>query len=209
MKVYKTEKQVISGQTVTVRTELVLDLTQGVDGDGILEPNTFKLNLDVGDYEIDITNSCDQKVDSYKISIVEAYSFVADVIFKGFTCYNDDSGSVVLEVTGARVFNGGPYDQQIKWELFRWDRHQCGDVIKDNNSTDGVSYQSNDFLTGSSTLFNYGNVNFTVEIQDYPQELTRFILKMQMDVSLKSFTVNKGEAMQVDTTRSLTDLACR
>ena len=213
MKVYKTEKQVIAGQTVTVRTELVLDLTQGVDGDGISEPNTFKLNLDVGDYEIDITNSCDQKVDSYKISIVEAYSFVADVIFKGFTCYNDDSGSVVLEVTGARVFNGGPYDQQIKWELFRWDpvnQENIGDVIKDNNSTDGVSYQSNDFLTGSSTLFNYGNVNFTVEIlglstgtyKVYFEDANGCIIE-------KVFTVNKGEAMQAELQQdSLTDLAC-
>jgi len=214
MKVYKTEQQVINGVQVTVRTDLVLDLTQGEDGDGINEPNTFKLDLEIGRYEADITNSCGQVIDSYPIPIVEAYSFVADVIFKGFTCYNDDSGSVVLEVTGARVFpSGSDLDGQIKWELFRWDpvsEQNIGNVIKNNFSTTGVSYQSNDFQTGSSTLFNYGNVNFTVEILG----LSTGTYKVYFEdangcVIEKVFTVNKGEAMQAELQQdSVTDLAC-
>ena len=214
MKVYKTEQQVINGVQVTVRTDLVLDLTQGEDGDGINEPNTFKLDLEIGRYEADITNSCGQVIDSYPIPIVEAYSFVADVIFKGFTCYNDDSGSVVLEVTGARVFPlGSDLDGQIKWELFRWDpvsEQNIGNVIKNNFSTTGVSYQSNDFQTGSSTLFNYGNVNFTVEILG----LSTGTYKVYFEdangcVIEKVFTVNKGEAMQAELQQdSVTDLAC-
>ena len=61
-------------------------------------------------------------------------------MFEGFQCFDDSSGSVVVEIKGAQVFQGGELDRQIKWNL----KNSSGDIIRSNGTNANQSnYSSN------------------------------------------------------------------
>ena len=58
------------------------------------DSNTWNLDLDIGQYQADITDSCGQVIENYLIDIRDAYTFSVDILFEGFQCFDDNSGRV-------------------------------------------------------------------------------------------------------------------
>ena len=131
--------------------------------ENIQDSNTWNLDLDIGQYQADITDSCGQVIENYLIDIRDAYTFSVDILFEGFQCFDDNSGRVVVQIKGAQVFQGGDLDGQIKWSL----TNANGDIIRSNGTNTGQSnYSSNQ---GGGPPFDYGVVDLAIEILGLPE----------------------------------------
>ena len=86
IKVWKLE---VDGNGNLVKGDVVYENTQ--------ESNSWALDLEVGEYVAEIKNSCGQTVNNgnYLFSITTAYKFDYEILFNGFKCFDDDSGSVL------------------------------------------------------------------------------------------------------------------
>ncbi len=132
------------------------------------DSNTWELDLEIGQYQADIFDSCGQIIENYLIDIRDAYTFSVDILFEGFQCFDDSSGSVVVEIKGAQVFQGGELDRQIKWNL----KNSSGDIIRSNGTNANQSnYSSNQ---GKGPPFDYGVVDLSIEILGLPEGVYTF-----------------------------------
>ena len=132
--------------------------------------NTWNLDLDVGKYQADIFNSCGEEIIDYEIDIREAYTFGAEVIFQGFQCVDDTTGLGVIQIQGARIFEGGDYDGTIMWELHNgvvaeenvFSTASNTSIIRNNSNPANSIFRSSD-QSPHNPPFTYGNVNITLE----------------------------------------------
>ena len=74
------------------------------------DPNSnvwYLSNLDVGKYSAIITNSCGERYNGengyYDFEIANAYTFGASVVFAGFQCLDDASGTAIVKIEGAAI----------------------------------------------------------------------------------------------------------
>ena len=162
----------IDGSGNLVKGAVVYENTQ--------ESNTWALDLDVGEYVAEIKNSCGQTVNNgnYLFSITSAYKFDYDILFNGFKCFDDDSGSVSIKVIGARINEDGPFAGLIEWYI----KDSSGTIIRGNsngnvdNSSSYISQGATWDGTGDSP-FDYGNLNFTIEIVGLAEGTYEFFFK--------------------------------
>ena len=132
--------------------------------------NTWNLDLDVGKYQADIFNSCGEEIIDYEIDIREAYTFGSEVIFQGFQCVDDTTGLGVIQIQGARIFEGGDYDGTIMWELHNgvvaeedvFSTASNTSIIRNNSNPANSIFRSSD-QSPHNPPFTYGNVNITLE----------------------------------------------
>ena len=132
--------------------------------------NTWNLDLDVGKYQADIFNSCGEEIIDYEIDIREAYTFGSEVIFQGFQCVDDTTGLGVIQIQGARIFEGGDYDGTIMWELHNgvvaeedvFSTVSNTSIIRNNSNPANSIFRSSD-QSPHNPPFTYGNVNITLE----------------------------------------------
>ncbi|MBL6685065.1 MAG: gliding motility-associated C-terminal domain-containing protein, partial [Flavobacteriaceae bacterium] len=126
--------------------------------------NTFKLkNLAVGNYAAVITNSCGERVGGsngyYNISITEAYSFGASVVFSGFPCLSDNFGTAVIKVEGAAI--------PITWTLKNNSNNQVTVSSSDNSLFTTQNYDPNfDTQNFTITIPNLAEANYTFSFTD-------------------------------------------
>ena len=129
-----------------------------------INDNTFKLkNLAVGNYAAVITNSCGERVGGsngyYNISITEAYSFGASVVFSGFPCLSDNFGTAVIKVEGAAI--------PITWTLKNNSNNQVTVSSSDNSSFTTQNYDPNfDTQNFTITIPNLAEANYTFSFTD-------------------------------------------
>ena len=142
----------------TIKIYNINDEASGPIYENTQTDNTWELELDVGQYQADIFNSCGEEIQDYLIDIREAYTFGSEVIFQGFQCFDDTTGLGVVKIQGARIFEGGDYDGSIKWEL----KDSSGTVIR-NNSSPGSSIFRSATQSPHNPPFDYGNMNLTLE----------------------------------------------
>jgi len=134
------------------------------DSDHDANDNSFKLkNLAVGNYAAIITNSCGERVGGsngyYNISITEAYSFGASVVFSGFPCISDNFGTAVIKVEGAAI--------PITWTLKNNTTNQVTVSSSDNSSFTTQNYDPNfDTQNFTITIPNLAEANYTFSFTD-------------------------------------------
>lgn len=176
------------------------------------ESNTWALDLDVGEYVAEIKNSCGQTVNNgnYLFSITSAYKFDYEILFSGFKCFDDDSGSVSIKVIGARINEDGPFAGLIEWFI----KDSSGTIIRGNsngnidNSSSYISQGATWDGTGDSP-FDYGNLNFTIEIVGLAEGTYEFFFKDANGCSkTANITVAKSLPIKAEIISSNTRLDC-
>ena len=148
--------------------------------------NVFKLSgLSNGTYYAVITDSCGQRAQGdngfWAITIGDAYTFGADILFAGFQCYDDSSGKAVINIQGAA--------NEITWTL------------KNSSGTTLVANSDNNLYTPSSNYdplnADFTPQNFTITIPNLSEgDYTFSFVDGNLCESEKEFTVKKPEEIE-------------
>ena len=201
IKVWKLE---VDASGNLVKGDVVYENTQ--------ESNSWALDLEVGEYVAEIKNSCGQTVNNgnYLFSITTAYKFDYEILFNGFKCFDDDSGSVSIKVIGARINEDGPFAGLIEWYI----KDSNGIIIRGNsngnvdNSSSYISQGATWDGTGKSP-FGFGNLNFTIEVVGLDEGTYEFFFKDANGCSkTANITVAKSLPIKAEIISSNTQLDC-
>jgi len=128
--------------------------------------NTWKIaNLQTGNYAAKITNSCGERVtvgdsDWYKFSITDTYTFGSSLVFAGFECLTDTTGTAIIKIEGAAI--------PVEWTLTNTDTNT---VILTNEDND--SYSTQGFVDDPD----FATQNYTVTIPNLQIANYRFFFK--------------------------------
>ena len=178
-----------NGSSFTVDTSTV------VYDSGNQTSNVFNLGLSTGNYAAVITNSCGERVGGsngyYTFSITDAYAFGASVVFAGFQCLDDTSGTAIINVEGGAV--------PLTWTLKNNDTNQV--VLNSENIT---TNDDGDATNGSFTTQNFApskfeTQNFTITIPNLDQANYTFTFTDNNGCTDDvTFDVKKPEAIEKD-----------
>ena len=131
-------------------------------------------------------------------------------MFNGFKCFDDDSGSVSIKVIGARINEDGPFAGLIEWYI----KDSNGTIIRGNsngnvdNSSTYISQGGTWDGTGESP-FDYGNLNFTIEVVGLDEGTYEFFFKDANGCSkTANITVAKSLPIKAEIISSNTQLDC-
>jgi len=153
------------------------------------------LDLNIGDYNYVITDSCEQTLTG-GFSVDEAYTFSADVTFAGYKCHDDSDATVDINIEGA------------EWPV-TWD-------IKEKPGTGTASYSLNSSNTnGYSTSGLSDNVseddivNYSVIVTGIPNGTYIFTFKDGEECEKQEeFTVVRPPELTATLDASVQQLAC-
>ncbi|MDB9966882.1 hypothetical protein OAD44_01575, partial [Flavobacteriaceae bacterium] len=206
---------IVYNRTVDVNGTGTIDTSTVVydsNNDSNHDPNSnvwYLSKLDVGKYSAIITNSCGERYNGengyYDFEISNAYAFGASVVFAGFQCLDDASGTAIIKVEGAAI-------PMREWTLTN---KATGAVISTatyNYLGDGSTISSEGtFSLQNFVPSNFSTQNFTITIPNLPEATYKFYFKDKngCDDDVE-FEVKRPEAIEKDliTSESKTALAC-
>ena len=155
----------------------------------------FELDLDTGNYNYVITDSCNQTLAGV-FTIDEAYTFSADVTFSGYKCHDDSSSAVDINIEGAAW--------PVSWTIN--EKSGTGTPSYSLSSTNTSQYTTEGL---SSNVDTDDIVNYSILVQGIPNGTYIFTFSDNYGCEKQQeFTVVRPPELTATLDASVQELAC-
>ena len=155
----------------------------------------FELDLDTGNYNYVITDSCNQTLAGV-FTIDEAYTFSADVTFSGYKCHDDSSSTVDINIEGAAW--------PVSWTIN--EKSGTGTPSYSLSSTNTSQYTTEGL---SSNVDTDDIVNYSILVQGIPNGTYIFTFSDNYGCEKQQeFTVVRPPELTATLDASVQELAC-
>ena len=151
----------------------------------------FELDLDVGNYNYVVSNSCGQEA-SGGFTIDEAYTFGSEITFSGYVCADDENSTLDIQIVGAKW--------PVDWEIINLENTPTYNLKSSSGS--GFDYVG---LGNDPT----GTVNFSIIVEGIPVGSYKFIFTDANDCTKeKEFKIVRPPQLTAELEASVQEVEC-
>ena len=150
----------------------------------------FELDLDVGNYNYVVSNSCGQEVGGFTID--EAYAFGSEITFSGYVCADDQNSTLDIQILGAKW--------PVDWEIINLENTPTYNLK--SSSGNGFDYVG----LGNDPI---GTVNFSIIVEGIPVGSYKFIFTDANDCTKeKEFKIVRPPQLTAELEASVQEVEC-